>query len=53
MLEDEIDVNIMNHAFALPRDLTSTPEYATVVIRLCTNSFTETLLLHNTQPLPL
>jgi hypothetical protein len=26
MLEDKTDANIMNHAFALPRDLTSRPE---------------------------
>jgi hypothetical protein len=53
MLEDKTDVNIMNHAFALPHDLTSRPEYVTVGFRLRPNPFTETLLLHDTQPLPL
>lgn len=53
MLEDKIDVSIMNHAFAVPRDLPSRPEYATVGIRLCPNPFTETLILYDTQPLPL
>jgi hypothetical protein len=45
LLEDTTYVNIMNHYFALPGDLTSRPEYATVFIRLCPNPFTETLFL--------